>query len=82
MYVRNKVKKNIVGIMLLVIDQSLVIEDPKSYQLFLINLVLSIVKVFFPTYLWRGGTQSVDISTPLDDTTLKLSEQSQSTSKW
>ena len=34
------------------------------------------------TYLWRGGTQSVVISTPLDETTLKLSEQSQSTSKW
>ena len=39
--------------MLLVIDLSLVIEDPKSYQLFLINLVLSIVKCFFQ--LTYGG---------------------------
>ena len=49
-----KFKTNIVGIMLLVIELSVVTEDPKSFQLFLINLVLSVVKLFFSNLLMEG----------------------------
>lgn len=40
--------------MLSVIELSVVTDDPKSFQLFLINLVLSIVKLLFSNLLMEG----------------------------